>query len=190
MTKNEITRIFRNPPEIKTDRLILRKMKKSDAADMYSYARLPEVTRYLLWDPHPDIRHTARYLSYIQNRYYIGEFYDWAVTLRESGKMIGTCGFTSFDLADNSAEIGYVLNPDYWGCGYAPEAVRAVIKFGFLKMNFHRIEAKFMADNARSLRVAEKAGMSFEGIRRDSMIIKGKYENIGVSAILIGEFKG
>lgn len=188
MTRNEITKTFRNPPELKTERLILRRLKRTDASDMYEYACRPEVTKYLLWTPHPSKQYTERYLAYIQTRYYIGEFYDWALTLRDSGKMIGTCGFTSFDFTNGSAEIGYVLNPDYWGQGYAAEAIRAVMRIGFLVFGFHRIEAKFMEDNAQSLRVTEKVGMKFEGVRRDAMFIKGKYENIGVSAILAEEF--
>lgn len=188
MTKIDIFRFFRNPPEIKTDRLVLRRMKRTDADDMYEYARRPEVTTYLLWSPHKNKQFTERYLSYLQSRYRLGEFYDWAVTMKDSGKMIGTCGFTSFDFANNSAEIGYVLNPDYWGQGIAPEAMNAVIGVGFLTLGFHRIEAKYMEGNERSRRAAEKVGMTFEGVSKGAMIIKGKYESIGVSAILAEEY--
>jgi hypothetical protein len=70
-----------------------------------------------------------RYLAYVATRYRAGEFFDWAVVLRENQKMIGTCGFTSFSYEHNSAEIGYVLNPSYWGQGIALEAVQAVMYF-------------------------------------------------------------
>ena len=58
MKKEAICRIFSHMPELQTERLILRRMRVSDAEDMYHYARRPEVTRYLLWSPHPDIYHT------------------------------------------------------------------------------------------------------------------------------------
>jgi ribosomal-protein-alanine N-acetyltransferase len=175
-------------PELQTDRLILRRMRLTDAEDMYDYARRPEVTRYLLWSPHPDITHTRDYLQYIATRYAAGSFYDWAVVLKSSNRMIGTCGFTTIDCPHDAAEIGYVLNPDYHGMGIASEAVEAVLAFGFDQLLLHRIEARFMEGNVASLRVMEKVGMCFEGYRRESMMIKGSYRTIGYSSILAEEY--
>ena len=179
MKKEAICRIFSHMPELQTERLILRRMRVSDAEDMHHYARRPEVTRYLLWSPHPDIYHTQDYLRYLATRYAAGTFYDWGVILKQNGRMIGTCGFTTIDCAHDAAEIGYVLNPDYHGMGIATEAVEAVLAFGFDKLLLHRIEARFMEGNDASLRVMEKVGMRFEGWRRESMLVKGSYRTIG-----------
>ena len=189
MNSEIITRVFRDPPELITPRLTLRRMLKSDAADMYEYAHRPDVTEYLLWDPHPNEAYSHRYLTYLQTRYRSGDFHDWAVVWRESGKMIGTCGFTRFNRDARSAEIGYVLNPVYWGLGIAPEAVRAVMKFGFEELDLHRLEAHYMVGNDRSRRVMEKVGMQFEGVARDSLFVKGKYVSVGVCAILRDEYE-
>ena len=188
MNRESIMRIFRDPPTLSTDRLIMRKILRHDAADMYEYSRLDEVTEFLLWEPHPDKFHTARYLSYLQSRYRSGDFYDWAVVFKENDKMIGTCGFTRFNHEANSGEVGYVLNPDYWGKGIAPEAVKRVMRFGFYEIGLHRIEAKYMVGNERSCRVMQKLGMTPEGIARDSMFVKGKYVSVGTCAILRDEF--
>ena len=188
MKKEAICRIFSHMPELQTERLILRRMRVSDAEDMYHYARRPEVTRYLLWSPHPDIYHTQDYLRYLATRYAAGTFYDWGVILKQNGRMIGTCGFTTIDCAHDAAEIGYVLNPDYHGMGIATEAVEAVLAFGFDKLLLHRIEARFMEGNDASLRVMEKVGMRFEGWRRESMLVKGSYRTIGYSSILFDEY--
>ncbi len=189
MTHDEIIRIFRDPPVLETRRLILRKMQKKDSHDMYEYASLGEVTEYLLWEPHESEYYTYRYLSYLQSRYRAGDFYDWAVVLRENNKMIGTCGFTRFNNEANSAEVGYVLNPLYWGYGIAPEAVHAVMRFGFLELRINRIEARYMVGNERSRRVMEKVGMTYEGIARESMHVKGKYVSVGTCSILQSEFR-
>jgi ribosomal-protein-alanine N-acetyltransferase len=186
--KEAICRIFSHMPELQTDRLILRRMRLSDARDMYDYASRPEVTRYLLWSPHPDIYHTEDYLRYIATRYATGSFYDWAVILKKSDRMIGTCGFTTIDCPHDAAEIGYVLNPDHHGMGIATEAVEAVLAFGFEKLLLHRIEARFMEGNVASLRVMEKVGMHFEGYRRESMLVKGSYRTIGTCSILFDEY--
>ncbi len=190
MNRDTVSRFFRDPPDLSTKRLFLRRLLKTDYRDMYEYASDNEVTRYLTWDVHPDPHYTMRYLSYIIPKYRTGEFHDWAVILKESGKMIGTCGFTSFSYTHNSAEIGYVLNRDYWGRGLICEAIRAVMRVGFMELNLHRIEAKYMINNAKSRRVMEKCGMSFEGIQREAMYIKGNYETIGVCAILASEYIG
>ena len=188
MKREEIGRLFSAMPTLETERLWLRPMRMSDSSDMYEYARRRDVTEYLLWSPHPSEQYTRDYLRYIEKRYAIGEFYDWAVVEKASGRMIGTCGFTRFDFPHNGGEIGYVLNPSVHGKGYATEAAGRVLRFGFENLSLHRIEAKFMEGNASSLRVMEKLGMRLEGYRRDGMLVKGRYRTIGVCAILAGEW--
>lgn len=189
MKQETVYEIFSHLPPLETDRLLLRALRVSDAADMYDYAHRPEVTRYLLWNPHPNLAHTKRYLEYLATRYRIGMFYDWALISKADNRMIGTCGFVRFDFPHNSAEIGYVLNPDYRGQGLMPEAARAVLDFGFHTLELHRIEARFMTENEPSRRVMEKLGMQFEGVKRKAMLIKGSYRDIGNCAILAEEFK-
>ena len=189
MKRENISAIFVKMPTLETERLILRPMLVSDADDMYDYASREEVTRYLLWSPHTSKKNTQDFLRYIRTSYGLGDFYDWAVVEKESGRMIGTCGFTRFDFPHNVCEIGYVLNPDFHGKGYATEAARRVIDFAFSRLEVHRVEAKFMKGNNASLRVMEKLGMTFEGYRRDSMLVKGKYRTIGVSSLLYEEWK-
>ena len=189
MKKNQIYRLFSNIPTLETGRLVLRGMRVSDAADMYEYACRPSVTEYLTWDPHTSLTETRDYLTYVGQRYRTGDFYDWSVVDKESGRMIGTCGFTSFNCPADSAEIGYVLNPAFQGRGLATEAVRRVLRFGFEELELHRIEAHFIEGNDASRRLMERVDMSFEGYARESMKIKGKYRTIGTCAILRREFE-
>ena len=188
MEKDEILKIFKNPPILECDRIILRKMDRSFADDMFEYASNPAVTKYLTWDVHPNRRFSYNYLGYVNSRYRTGEFFDWAITMRDSGKMIGTCGFTRFNFSSYSAEIGFVLNPKYWGYSIAPEASRRVIRFGFDTLALHRIEARYMENNIQSRRVMEKSGMTFEGIYRDMMLVRGQFVSVGVCSILRSEF--
>ncbi len=175
-------------PTLMTERLMLRPMCVSDADDMYEYACWPEVTRYLLWSPHSSKAYTLDYLQYIESRYAVGDFYDWAIVLRSENKMIGTCGFTKFGFENNMGEIGYVINPKYQGMGIAPEAAREVMRFGFEVLNLHRIEARFMQGNTHSEKVMQKLGMTFEGFLKDSVYVKDSYRTVGVCAILYPDF--
>ena len=182
--------IFTRIPTLETNRLTMRKILPLDCADMFDYSRRPETSRYLLWSPHTSLRYTKKYLSYVQSAYRNEEFYDFALIEKESGRMIGTCGFTSFDLQNNSAEIGYVLHPDFWGKGLAKEAVMRLMAFGFAELRLHRMSAKIMAQNNASKKVAEKCGMRHEATYIEAMIIKGNYETIDEYAILAKEFYG
>lgn len=176
--------IFAKIPTIETPRLVLRKMKPSDSEDMFEYASRPEVSEYLLWLPHATPRYTKNYLHFLQSQYMTKNFYDWAVTVKSTGKMIGTCGFTSFDLSNNSAEVGYVLSSSYWGLGIAPEALKSVIDFGFCELELHRICARIMDGNSRSESVARKCGMTLEATMRDLLYVKGAYRTIKIYSVL------
>lgn len=184
MQKEALYRIFSHMPTLETKRLVLRPLRVSDSVDMYEYAKNPTVSRYLTWNPHPDIGHTRRYLEYLGGRYRLGVYYEWAVVHRETGRMIGSCGFTSIDTVNDSADIGYVLNPAFHGMGLASEAARAVRDFGFDVLHLNRIEGRFMVENTASRRVMEKIGMRFEGVRRGCMLVKGQFRDIGMCAML------
>ena len=182
--------IFTKIPTLETNRLTMRKILPADCADMYDYSRRPETSKYLLWSPHANLRYTKKYLTHVQNAYRNENFYDFALVDKESGRMIGTCGFTSFDLQNNSAEIGYVLHPEFWGKGLAKEAVFRLMAFGFAELRLHRLSAKIMTNNAASKRVAEKCGMRHEATYVEGMLIKGRYETIDEYALLAKEFYG
>ena len=190
MKRETVHRIFSHMPCLETERLWLRPMCASDADDMYAYACRADVTEYLLWSPHPSVSYTREYLAYLEDRRLLGDFYDWAVVDKESGRMIGTCGFTSIDPPNDAGELGYVLNPDYHGRGLATEAARRVLRFGFEELGLHRIEAKFIRGNDASLRVMERLGMREEGYRRDGMLIKGQYRTIGICSMLESDWRG
>ena len=189
MKREIIYSVFSDMPRIVTDRLILRQMKVRDARDMFEYASNSDTTRYLTWKAHPSVEYTEEYLKYLQTRYAAGDFYDFAVTLKDSGKMIGTCGFTRFHAESNSAEIGYVINPAYHGQGLATEGARAVIEFGFKELKLHRIEARHMVGNDASHRVMEKLGMTAEGTLREAYYVNGSYRSVTVCSLLASEFK-
>ncbi len=187
MNKSELS-LFKKIPVITTERLVMRKMMPADADDMFEYAQNPLVTQFLLWEPHVSRKFTHSYLKFIQGQYAQGSFFDWALTLAENGKMIGTCGFASIDLENNAGEIGYVINPDFWGMGYATEALSRAMSFGFGVLGMHRIYVRIMSGNQASERVAKKCGMRHEATLYSSLLVKGEYRTIKIYAILRDEF--
>ena len=188
MKKESLHRIFSKMPMLRTGRLYLRPMRVTDAEDMFAYAKNPEVSRYLVWRAHADIGYTREYLTYLEGRYRQGLHYEWAVICGADNRMIGTCGFSAVDTVHGVGEVGYVLHPDYWGQGFATEALREVLRFGFHVLGLRRIEARYAVGNEASRRVMEKVGMCFEGVRRQAMLLKGAPVDIGMCAILRHEF--
>ena len=178
---------FINIEPLYTERLVLRRLTKSDLEDVYAYCSDPEVSKYLLWSPHESLATTRQYLRTVDRKYRCAEFYDWGVEY--AGHIIGTCGFTSFSILDDSAQIGYVLGSAYWGRGIATEMLKRVIRYGFEELALNRIEGRFMRENEASLAVMRKCHMSLEGIHRDELFVKNKYRDIGVCAITRAEFE-
>lgn len=176
--EKRIKEVFRNIPELETDRLLLRKILPRDAADMYEYSRSEEVTRYLTWSPHTSLIQTERYIRLLTKKYDAGAFWDFGLQDKNSGKFIGTCGFTSLASQEDRAEIGYVLAPDFWGKGLAVEACRAVIKFGFAVFDPSVVCARFIEGNTASERVMQKLGMRYKTTYKNSFYIKNSYRTV------------
>ena len=188
MIESHINRLIRQMPTLETDRLILRRLTKNDAEDMYEYSSDPEVPRYLTWTPHEDIYYTRKYIKYIISQYKTGEYSDWAITLRSNGKMIGTCGFTSVDLSNSRAEIGYVLHGGYRGRGYASEAVKAVLEYSFNILELNRIEARVMEGNTPSEKLLNTLGFRHEGTGMKELYVKGDFVNVKHFAVCRDEY--
>lgn len=185
MTEKEL-KIFRSIPTIKTERLILREISAKDLDDIYEYSIDPKVSEFLFWSPHRDKRFTEKYLSSVITSYKRGRYYNWGIEYE--GKMIGTCGFTSFDIKHNTGEIGYVLNSSFWGKGIATEAARAVIEYGFYSLNLEKIEIRYMVENTASAVVAQKCGMKKCEFPYYLIKCKGENKVVGVCSVTRDEY--
>jgi ribosomal-protein-alanine N-acetyltransferase len=177
------------PPTLETDRLLLRKMTLDDAKVVFAYASDPEVARFVLWDAHRTLEDSTAFLEHTIRKYKTGGEPDWGIVYKGDRRFIGTCGFASWEPAHARAELGYAVSKEYWGRGLTSEAVRALISFGFEKMNLNRIEARCIAENVASARVLDKAGMTCEGTLRQREYIKGAYRDIKLYATLKSEHR-
>jgi RimJ/RimL family protein N-acetyltransferase len=101
--------------------------------------------------------------------------YQLAVVLAETGQLIGSCGIRQRAVDACEANIGYELDPEFWGQGYATEAARAIVEFGFSYLGLHRIWSWCIADNVGSAAVLKKLGMRQEGCLREYEYFKGRW---------------
>ena len=160
---------------IETERLILRPFTLDDAPAMFErWASDPEVTRYLTWQPHPNVDVTRAYLAALVAKYPAGDSFDWAIDLKGVG-VIGSIGVVGYREETEAAELGYCLSRAHWGQGIMPEALKAVLDFLFEEAGCLRVSAKHDIANPKSGRVMEKAGMKYEGTLR-----RAGYNNRGI----------
>jgi ribosomal-protein-alanine N-acetyltransferase len=152
------------PERIQTERLLLRKPRMDDASAIFEgYAQDPEVTRYLVWKPHQNIRETEEFLLACEQLWRTGKNFAYAITFKEDDKLIGMFGLHPMNL---KIEVGYALARPYWGKGYMTEVLCAVIDWAFTQPDIFRVQAFCDVDNLGPARVMEKAGMQREGTLR------------------------
>lgn len=176
--------VFSNLPVLETRRLRLRPLTMRDERDMYRYASDPEVSRHVLWDTHESPRQTRASLRAALRQYRTGRPSSFAIERKSDRRMIGTIGFMWISCDHRSGEVGYSLARDCWNQGFATEALRAVLRFGFETLRLNRIEAQHEVSNPASGRVMEKCGMTYEGTLRSRVCNKGKYSDVRLYAIL------
>jgi ribosomal-protein-alanine N-acetyltransferase len=172
-----------------TERLVLREFGESDWPAVLAYQSKPLYSRYY--------EHTDRTPEAV--REFVQMFltqqeedprlrYQLAVVLKATGELIGTCGVRRQSATALEADIGYELDPQHWGCGYATEAARAIVDFGFTWFQLHRIWSWCIADNVGSARVLERLGMRQEGRLRENEYFKGRWWDTLLYAILEHEW--
>jgi RimJ/RimL family protein N-acetyltransferase len=176
--------------ELTTERLLLREFQHSDWPDILDYQRDPLYLRYYDWTertPEAVQDFVAMFLAQQQEQPRIK--FQLAVVLQSTGQLIGTCGIRMKFAGAREGDIGYELSPKHWGQGYATEAARAIVAFGFTELRLHRISSWCIAENAGSARVLQKLGMQPEGRLRENEYFKDRYWDTLLFGLLEDEWK-
>jgi ribosomal-protein-alanine N-acetyltransferase len=146
---------------LETDKLIIRRFCDDDWKDLYEYLSQETVVIYEPYGVFSEEACKQEAVSRSQNDAF------WAVCLKESNKLIGNIYFKQQDPKEFLTwEIGYVFNPTYYGKGYATEASRRILQYGFEQKCAHRIIGKCNPENASSWRLMERLSMKREGYFR------------------------
>jgi ribosomal-protein-alanine N-acetyltransferase len=170
---------------LETDRLILRPPRMTDVDAIVEQVNNPKIARNTLSIPHPYNHEMA--LEFLENvtgdNWHKDEGHRPFILIRKTDEtLIGICGMGVPGRAGRT-EIGYWIGEAYWGNGYATEAARAVVRYGFEVLNAHRIQATYFTWNPASRRVMEKIGMQYEGILRGYVVKDGEAIDVGMCAI-------
>ena len=154
------------PAEVaRTDRLFLRELALSDLPALHAILNNPEIARFSGEPVRPLDERISLHKSYIHFAYRFRGFGLWGVFLKETGQLIGRCGLEEAENDSGTAriEIGYLISPEFQGCGYALESVRAVLSFAFNEQKLSEIYAVTAPDNFRSNALIQKLGFRQTG---------------------------
>lgn len=182
---------FSTFPTLTTPRLILRETVPSDAAHLFSFLSDPEVQKYD--SPNVPIREIAEAVSAIEKsrqRFASKEGITWSIVFKDENQVIGDLGFYFEDRCYYKTNLGYSVARPYWRRGIATEAGRALMQFGFETLRLHRINVDTRMDNIASVRLMEKLGFRYEGVRRECIRNEdGTYQNWGLFGMLENEYR-
>ncbi|GAA1760265.1 GNAT family N-acetyltransferase [Agromyces humatus] len=188
---------------LRTERLVLRPLEASHAADVFEYQRLPEVIRYLPWperDREQAYEHTAKRAA---GRVLAadGDYVVFAIMLAGEpsagderagvdsvGRVIGDVMVRVSNTQHAQLEIGWVLHPDFQGRGYAREGAGALVDFTFSTLSPHRIQAFLDVRNGASAALCERLGMRREAIILEEEYNDGEWTDTAIYGILRREW--
>jgi ribosomal-protein-alanine N-acetyltransferase len=180
-----------------TDRLLLREFVEGDWLAVLAYQSDPRYLHYYPWTERTAKEVEAFVQSFIERQRQQPRCkFQLAITLRsngdaasEGGHLIGSCGLRQDSPDARLADLGYELDPAHWGHGYATEAARALLRFGFEGRGVHRIWSHCIAENTASVRVLERIGMVREGRQRESQWFEDRWWDTLLYAILEQEWR-
>lgn len=176
---------------ITTERLILRAFRPDDLDALHAVQSRPDVTRYLYWEP----RSRAETATALAKRMRSGplerdgEVLGVAVERADTRELIGDVHLEWLSVDHRQGEIGFVFHPNHHGHGYAREAAVELLRLGFEQLGLHRIIGRCDGRNAGSAALMRRLGMRQEAHLRESEIVKGKWTDEFVFAMLEREWR-
>lgn len=180
---------MRKLPTLHTPRLTLRPFKLEDAPAVQQLANDKDIATNTQNLPHPYEEYMARrWISMHQQMFDNNDLLNLAVTLRKNGELIGAIGF-DIDEKNNRTEMGYWYGRNYWGKGYATEAARRMLHYGFTELNFYRIHCCHLTLNPASGNVIRKIGMKYEGRQIGHIKKWGQYEDLELYGMTINDYQ-
>ena len=172
-----------------TERLVIRRMSETDLEDFLAYQTHPEVTRYQPYEPATP-ESAARYLAKqaVAEPADEGAYLAFAVHHKQDNKMIGEVSIHVLPIVQSRGIVGWSFHPDYQGQGYASEAARVLLTYGFSFLGLHRLTTFCDTRNTASHRLMERLGMRREVHSRQSMLLRGVWQDEYHYALLCYEW--
>ena len=174
---------------LETERLILRRLTINDAADAFNNWMSEPVIMWA-WGVHKSVEQSKEKITELIECYQNLDNYEWGIELKENNEIIGSICAINNNEKVKSCSIGYQISKRYRNKGYMTEALSCILKFLINEVGYNRIGGGHFVDNPASGRVMEKAGMKYEGTRRqDSINMNGELVDSKIYSIIKDDIK-
>lgn len=175
--------------QLSTHRLRLRKFQYDDWKAIQQWSQDVEANLYDEGDPLAEAEAQDIVQSLLESsRATIRTDYYFMIHRREDDALVGSVYVAVRDETARKAEIGYRIDRQFWGKGYATEAAERVLEFGFDRLDMQRIFAHVLCENIGSVRVLEKIGMQQEGILRQDSYFHGRFWDVCMYGIVVSDW--
>lgn len=165
-------------PELKTERLLLRRLQKTDANEMFFLRSNEDVLRYLGKEPASSVKEAEEFIVKIDKAVDDNESVLWGIALiSDPAVLIGTICLWNFKKENYRGEIGYILHPDHWRKGIMKEAIICVLDYGFNVLKLHSVEALLSPENIASSAVLESTGFMKEAHLKENFYFRGEFSD-------------
>lgn len=171
---------------LETERLILRRIKKEDANEIFFGFVNQEEFLYYANKEKRTLDEEIKSLENIDKKYENKEYYNWLITLKETGEIIGSINLR-VENKNDSVEFNYVIDNRFINNGYMTEALNEVKEFSFKIINVNRFQGGCVISNNNSKRVMEKCGLKCEGILKSYIKLKDGFHDMYMYACIKGE---
>ncbi|HEY1393827.1 MAG TPA: GNAT family N-acetyltransferase [Methylibium sp.] len=179
------------PVTLRSDRLTIRPLLETDLAGVFALYDNVDVGRFCKPVRWPSMDYAHGWYARIEQRVAEGSTLQFVIELAQQQTLIGTCLIFQIDEENRRAEVGYALGRDFWGRGYASEALQALIEHGFGTLGLHRLEAVIDPRNTASAKVLTRHGFRLEGQQRERWIESdGSFGDSGLYGLLRQEWTG
>ncbi|MGE7625022.1 GNAT family N-acetyltransferase [Viridibacillus sp. NPDC096237] len=166
--------------ELHTKRLFLREMKESDSSRLFKIWSDPDVIKFMNISSFTDEKQAKVMINFLNELALENKAARYSIIELNSNEIIGSCGYNTVDFENEKAEIGYDFAKEFWGKGYASEAINALLDYAFFNLELNRIEAKVEPENINSIKVLQRLNFVFEGTLRQAEKSKGKFNDLSI----------
>jgi ribosomal-protein-alanine N-acetyltransferase len=176
--------IFKAFPELESERLFFRKIVAGDVKDLFLIRSDDDVMKFMDVSRFKSISDAEKMIDSIEKSYHNESGINWGIVEKHSHVFLGYFGFFRLIPEHCRAEIGYALNPEYWGNGYMHETINRLVRFGFEIMKLHSIEANVNPENEKSKKVLEKIGFKKEAYFRENYLFNDRFLDSVIYSLL------
>lgn len=188
MESNEdgVDAAFRTFPQLETENLLIRRITLDDSDALFEIFSDDEVTRHYDLYSYSSLDEVHQLIEFFDDCFEVERGIRWGIAQKSNNRLIGTCGYVW--LREFRGEIGYELNRSHWRQGIMREALPAILRFGYERLQLNRIEALVMTENHASAKLLHALGFCEEGLLREHDFFKDEFHDMRCFSLLNREF--